>query len=284
MVIRIESVDGVQLGCEYHPAQADRVRGVLLVSHAIMADSRSLDRPPGAGLASLLAQRGYHIYRLDVRGHGLSRRERPTWSYQDVYDRDLPAAVRAIAQRHPGLPLGVVGHSLTAHGGLIMLGRAPELPVRAFVGLAANIWLPHLEPSRGRWLMKRLLLESWWMFTRWLGYFPARRLRIGPADVSLGFVSGVLEAARRDRVSGPEGDSLLGRLSQVRCPVLLIAGVQDRLLAPAEDVARLSQYLPAGLVERWVVPGGHMTLVTCSSSRPTWNRLADWLDKTLVTT
>jgi len=281
MVLRIASVDGLQLGCEHHPPTGPE-RGVLLLSHAMMADSRSLDRPAGSGLASLLAERGYQVYRLDIRGHGLSPRS--AWTYHDIYDKDLPAAVRSLRERHPELPLAVLGHSLTAHGGMMMLGRDPELPVDAFVGVAASFWLPQFEPSRLRWLIKRLLLEAWGLISKPLGYFPARGLRLGPANVSLGFVRDVLTAARRDRIETPSGENLLAGLGRVRCPVLLIAGEQDRLLAPSEYVRQLGGFLPPARLELWTVPGGHMSLVTSEQSRPTWRRLADWLDKTLVCT
>lgn len=275
----IEADDGVRLGCVTHAARG-AARGVLLLSHAMMADSRTLDRPAGKGLASLLADHGYQVYRLDVRDHGLSRRGRPDWAYRDVYGSDLPAAVEAIHRRHPELPLGFVGHSLTAHGSLMMLGRRPELPVRAVVALAANVWLPRWEPSPARWLVKRLLLESWGIVTRSLGYFPARRLRMGPADVSLGFVSDVLRSARRGRLLDAEGDLVAG-LARVPCPVLMVAGEQD-LMAPPREVARLGSALPAQRVDHWSVPGGHMALVTSQRSRPTWERLVGWLDARLL--
>src|SRR5439155_4099847 len=95
-----------------------------------MANRRSLDRPAGRGLASTLTEAGFVTYALDVRGHGRSGphpAEGADWTYDDVVFKDLPAAIWFVRSREAGLPLAVVGHSLTAHGVLALLGQRPEL-------------------------------------------------------------------------------------------------------------------------------------------------------------
>ena len=69
--LSFESSDGWKLSVLCREP-AGTAQGVVLLSHAMMANRRSLDRPTGRGLASTLNLRGFVTYALDVRGHGRS--------------------------------------------------------------------------------------------------------------------------------------------------------------------------------------------------------------------
>ena len=57
------------------------------------------------------AERGVITYAYDQRGFG-GAPERGIWAGEDLLVQDLRTAVRLIRQRHPGVPVVLVGESL----------------------------------------------------------------------------------------------------------------------------------------------------------------------------
>ena len=136
------TADGVRLSIRRHAAASDR-RAVLLCTHAMMANGNYFER----GFAQHLASRGIAVYVLDWRGHGASRPPHPQrdrWAFEDYVERDLPAAVDAVAADAGVDPEDLVylGHSL---GGLVGLAgfstRTARRPRRISLW-ATSLWLP----------------------------------------------------------------------------------------------------------------------------------------------
>jgi predicted alpha/beta hydrolase len=301
-LIPVDTEDGWTLYMEEHPPAAvaglggaAAARGAVLVSHGMMVNRKIMDRPPGRGLVSHLRRRGYHVYSLDLRGHGASGPKAAagaTWSYDDLVQRDLPAALRAVARRHPELPRALVGHSLSAHGGGAALGLAPELPVDAAVLISPVVWIRGHEPAAGWWAVKRLLLAAWYGLTRTVGHMPARRLGIGTEDEPPAYVRQFVDWARSGRWTSRDGSvDYLEALARVEVPVLVLTARGDRWICRPPAVERFAAALRRAPVELRVLgrrdlpelprQPGHMTLVTDPRSRPAWDLLADWLDRTL---
>lgn len=314
-LIPVDTADGWTLHLEEHPPAAVGgtpavARAALLVSHGMMVNRRSLDRPSGRGLVSFFRRRGFHVYSLDLRGHGASgpkAGDGGRWTYDDIVQLDLPAAIRAVARRHPELPLAYLGHSLSGHGGGVALGLDPQLPVDAAVLISPVLWIRSHEPSYPWWLYKRLMLGLWWGLTRVAGRTPARRLGIGTEDEAPGYVRQFPEWARHDRwvgrvAAGIAGDAKAGAedgkevdylaaLSRVRGPVLVVNARGDRWVSRTPSVRRFADALTAARVEvrevgRADLPElrrepGHMTLVTDRRSRPAWEGIAEWLESEL---
>ena len=265
--------------------------GVVVLSHAMMANRKSLDRPSGRGLVSVLVQSGLATLALDARGHGRSG-PRPdeggNWSYDDLILRDLPAAIELAHGRYPGLPLAFLGHSLTAHGVLALLGQRPELSrqIDALVSMSANVWLPELEPDRNRQRKKWLALLGFGLASLPFGYFPARRLRMGSEDVSRSFVEMFQVLRRKGRWCSRDGavDYVAG-LDRVSVPVLAIVGRGDRLLCHPVCSERFHRRLTGCRVWHWTAgresglafDPDHMQVATDERSTPLWQAIAGWI-------
>ena len=114
--------DGWSLAIEHRAAEGTPW-GVVVCGHAMMCNRNTLDRPRGEGLVSVLAAAGLETYWVDLRGHGESRRagDDNQYTYDDFIHQDIPAIVRAVRERSPGLPLVWVGHSLAAHAAVASL-------------------------------------------------------------------------------------------------------------------------------------------------------------------
>lgn len=276
--MRVTTSDGVRLAVRVRLPERLPVARCLLV-HAMMVDARTMDRPRGPGLASTLAEEGIEAWSADLRGHGDS--DRPaSWTYDDLVRRDLPALLEAASA--DGLPVTILGHSLGGHAAAAAVadGARP----RALVMVAANVWRPSHEPSQRIRALKSALMTAFLASARARGRFPARRLRIGTTDEATAYVEDLVRFWRTDAFASRDGRDWVAALSEVRLPVLAVAGGGDRLLASPDGVRRFADAFPPGLVDTWVErrsAGGwdadHMGLVTDERSRPLWRRIAGWI-------
>ncbi|MCS6798403.1 MAG: alpha/beta fold hydrolase [Myxococcota bacterium] len=260
-------------------------RAVAVVAHAMMADRRTLDRPPGDGLVTEIARAGALVLCVDLRGHGESgprAEEGARYRYDDFVERDLPAlllAGREIACAR-GLPLALVGHSLSAHAGLIAAGLWPRHAPDRIAAIAGTMWLPRFAPDLGHRIAEGALLGAWWLASLPRRRFAARRLRLGSADEPLSYVQGFVRAWWRDALCSADGArDYLAALGRVRVPVLAVASEGDRLLAPPAKVRRFCATIPhlhMRVVRRDEIdpPPGHMELVTDARCRPLWREIA----------
>ena len=288
---RVRANDGWELDLLRVPAEGT-AKGAALLAHAMMVDRRSMDRPSGGGFASHLARAGWDVYLLDVRGHGASgprAEEGGRWTYDDIVQRDLPAAVAAVRERQEKGPVVVVGHSLCGHAspaadGCGFYPRPPD----AHVLLSANMWLPRLEPS---WWRRRKKA-----FTTWLasflalsfGRFPSRLIRMGPADEPRVYMEDIRRFWREDRWGSQDGQhDYLEGMQRVAGPVLSLVGAGDKLLAHPAGAANWACYLGPEKVDFRVLHRGsyglefdpdHMSLVTDLRARPAWDEVLRWMN------
>ncbi|MCC7538668.1 MAG: alpha/beta fold hydrolase [Deltaproteobacteria bacterium] len=171
--IEIAAHDGWRLrGDRIRPDGPVVARAVL--GHAMMVDRRTMDRPRGAGLASVLVSSGIEVLNVDLRGHGdsgPSARDGGRFAYDDFVRLDVPALVAHARGLSPRVPLVVVGHSLMGHAAILAAGLTPSRAPDAIVALAANLWTRKLEPSTAlRWAKGGALVA-------WAGVMLARNSR-----------------------------------------------------------------------------------------------------------
>ena len=263
----IETPDGVRLAVERHGVGG--VRGVVVLVPAMMCDARTLDRPRGDGLASRWASRGWEVWTVDFRGHGRSARPTSPIRYEHLVARDVPA-VAAAARGVAGLrPLVLGGHSLGGHVTLAALGWGCA-EADAWVGLAANIWLPELEPDWRLWGRKAANLAAFVAIARAFGRFPTRLLKMGTEDESRSYVEDLARFPFQRRWGPPDAPDVdfLALARQWRRPKLNLLASDDALLASFEGALRWT--CAAGATPMRVGRGAsnvdgaphHMSLVT----------------------
>lgn len=285
--LEVETDDGFILRGELYEAR-DGPRAAALLTHAMWVDRRTLDRPRGEGLASVLARRGVSCLVFDLRGHGESRpwpREGARFGY-DAYVRfDAPALLRYARRRFPTLPLAHVGHSLGAHTALIASGLYPEVCPDGFVCLGANQWLPQLEPNLGRRLTKGAILAGWAAFTFPRGHFDAKPLKLGSSGVPWPYVRETLGHYLTGRYGSADGAlDYLEALGRVRVPLLSVSSEGDRLMANPEASAAYARLVGSRdrslrIIRRCELspPPDHMGLVIDPRMRPIFEECADFI-------
>lgn len=130
----LESPTGASLNVNYQPATADET-AVLQINHGLAEHSARYAR-----FAAFLAERGFHAYAHDHRGHGYTTAPDAAlgiFAEDNGVDKvivDVEAIHDLIAERHAGLPVIEFGHSM---GGLITLNHVLRHPDRV---TAAAVW------------------------------------------------------------------------------------------------------------------------------------------------
>lgn len=235
------STDGLSI---FHQAWTPDAspRSVVLVVHGLAEHSGRY-----AALAESLTGAGHAVHALDHRGHGRSDGKRVfVRSYAEYMD-DLARIRRLVEERHPGLPLVVLGHSM---GGNLAVGHVLDHQdgVR---GLALSA--PALVPGSD---LSPLKLRAAKLIAKVAPGLPAERL---PAD-AISRDPAVVSAYRNDplvytgKVTAGLGAALIdamqrfpARYAEFRIPILLQHGTADRLV----EVAGTRQ-LEAGAVNATV--------------------------------
>jgi predicted alpha/beta hydrolase len=266
-------------------APSGKPKGVAVLLHAMMADGRSLWSTRRDSLGGSLLERGWVVCCPDFRGHGGSSRGHPRrrpWGYHDLVRFDVPAVLGHVRQQFAGSPIVVFGHSLGGHvAAASVLGGYTEEP-DAWALLAVNLWEPYPGHSRRLAAVKHLMLACFEGLSHQLGYFPARRLRIGPVNEATPYVSDLVRFWRSG-TWGPRGgeDYRRGGI-RLEAPIVGVNGEADRLLAPLRDSAAWVGSLSAGQEDLWLARTGHFGLtispdhtgVACNPAcRPLWEAL-----------
>lgn len=224
------------------------------------------------------AARGHPSYALNLRGHHGSR---PVETFGRVsildYVTDVRDASRGVRERHPGVPLILVGHSM---GGLIAQKAAQSVAPAVMVLLSS-------VPPRG------IPLLSWPLFRRELKHVPemlfSRTIVPHPRDAADLFLNRVDPAEVASFIplwmpaSGRVAREItFGRIgveaSGVPCPVLVVAGAQDVAIPPRIQRKVARKY---GAPFRLYDDNAHFLIWEAG-----WDRIASdvaaWLDQVLT--
>ena len=226
-------------------------RGPLVLLSPGVADIRSTYR----FLAPLIANAGYRVASVDLRGHGESSTGWETYSRADTAG-DLIEVVRTL-----GGPAVIVGQSFSGGSATIAAATNPDL-VSAVVEIA-----PFTRPTKisvaallrnAHNYCRGMLLLGQFLFTgsvaAWSKYltvaYPGRK----PADWDTWLASlqanlrepGRVKAAQKMFLSKPVDAA--AQLANVRCSALVVMGREDSDFPdPEAEAAAIVGLLPAGL-------------------------------------
>jgi pimeloyl-ACP methyl ester carboxylesterase len=225
-------------------------KGPLVVLSPGVADTRSSYR----FLAPLIANAGYHVASVDLRGHGESTTDWDAYSRTDTAG-DLIAVIRKL-----GGPAVIVGQSFSGGAATIAAATNPDL-VSAIVeidpftrppkiGVGALLRNSHYR--RGSVLLGEFVLTG--RVKAWSKYldmaYPGRK----PADWDTWLAAlqanlrepGRAKAAQKTFRSKPVDAA--AQLANIRCPALVVMGSDDSDFPdPEAEAAAIVGLLPAGL-------------------------------------
>ncbi|HKF33162.1 MAG TPA: lysophospholipase [Jatrophihabitantaceae bacterium] len=203
------------------------VRGVVVLVHGVHEHGGRY-----AHVGARLAAAGYPVYAVDHPGHGRSPGTRGNIGSMEETVAGVDAVARLAAERHPGVPVFVYGHSL---GGLIALQYITGTPIEL---RGAVLSAPAVDVNAGN-PMQRAASGLLSRFTPNLGV-----MRIDPATISRD--PDVVRDYRTDplnhvgKLRARTGAEILRttlamqpRLEALRLPLLLIHGSADKLVSPS---------------------------------------------------
>lgn len=257
----------------------------VILLHGSFSNRRFWYSPKGIGLGAYLARAGFDVWIPEMRGHGLSPRNRQ-WRHNRVADYarfDLPV-IGAFVQEQAGQAPHWVGHSLggttlaAALGGGY-LGADEVASVALFGAQVSRVYWPLKVPPvawSARVLLKRFAQLS------------GARLRRGPEDEPIGLA---LESLRWHKLFGRFGDKQddwWAGLAQVDVPLLAVAGAadhQDPVWACRKLFEQLGgtrkQFLRLGREEGFDAFGHVDMLVSKAAQAQVWPLVEGWLNDPL---
>lgn len=121
--LTLRAADGELLGATYWPGKTPNAPGVVLM-HGIFASRQGY-----AAQAAWLAQQGFAVLTVDLRGHGESGDAAHSFGLTE--SRDARAAFDWLKARQQQAPVGVIGISLG--GAAALIGDDGPLPAQGFV-------------------------------------------------------------------------------------------------------------------------------------------------------
>jgi pimeloyl-ACP methyl ester carboxylesterase len=225
-------------------------QGPLVVLSPGMADTRSSYR----FLAPLVANAGYRVASVDLRGHGESSTGWDSYRHADTAG-DLIEVIKQL-----GGPAVIVGQSFSGGAATIAAATHPDLvsaiveidPFTRPAEINVSALLRNAAYRRGGLLLARFLVTG--SVTAWSKYlnvaYPGRK----PADWDTWLAAlqanlrepGRVKAAQSMAKSKLVGATAL--LASVGCPALVLMGSNDSDWAdPEAEAAAIIDLLPAGL-------------------------------------
>ncbi len=145
--------DGVTLFVrEWEPKSAPKDTAILIL-HGITAHSG-----PYGMIAGPLASRGFAVYALDLRGHGLSDGNRGDTPGRERYVKDICEAIAFVKERHP--KMAVLGHSLGVLSSVLAMESCIEQFDGAILLSGARTARPGVYPPMGAMQKFKIALSS----------------------------------------------------------------------------------------------------------------------------
>jgi alpha-beta hydrolase superfamily lysophospholipase len=237
----------------------------------------------------LAGELGATVYAYDQRGFG-SNPEPGVWPGSDALLADLRHIVVQLRQRHPGLPLTVMGESMGGALVWVAAGESPGLAADQIVLKAPAVWGAQSMP----WY-QRLSLQ-------WMNAIAPDMTFTGRGVQSLGITpTNDIEVSRelgRDplfikatRVSSLAGvTALMGRAQSLNTQPpqrsLVLYGLRDRIIPPSPVCDWLTQLIaaePPGAAPDFVVyPEGWHLLTRQLQTREVMQDLHHWLQQSAL--
>jgi len=239
--LSLASTDGAALAARLYSGEA--VRGAVLIGGAM-----GVKQDYYAAFAEWLAAQGYAVMTFDYRGMGDSRTAAQAKSLRGLnadlfaWARDYDAAIDALRERAPDVPLYLIGHSLGAQLPGLLRNRA-HIDGLLSIAAGSGYWRDNAPQ------LKRIVLYFWHVLvpvaTALFGYFPGKRLgKVG--DLPRGVVLQWRRWCMDPRyVVGAEGEAVRAQYAQVGFPVVALSITDDELMTERGTHVLIDSYANA---------------------------------------
>lgn len=249
--------DGLKLPIRVWMPEGDgRPDAVVLAVHGFNDYSHAFENA-GEGFA----KQGIAVYAYDQRGFG-DAPHRGLWPGKEVLAEDLRTAANLLRQRHPGIPLHVLGESMGGAVSVVAATTDSGLPADSLVLSAPAVWARSTQP----WYQRVAL----WAAVRTVPWFTpsGEGLQRQASDNiemlrELGRDPLVLKRSRVDAIYGLVNlmDAALAAAPKLETQTLVLYGKKDEIV-PRKPVDRFWEALPSNKGHRYALyeDGWHLLL------------------------
>jgi alpha-beta hydrolase superfamily lysophospholipase len=250
--------DGATLFIREWEPEGEPKSTAILILHGITAYSG-----PYSEVAEALASRGFAVYGLDLRGHGLSDGNRGDTPGRERYVSDLCETIAFVKERNPSIV--VLGHSLGVLSSALAMGACIDHFDGAIFLSAARDTRPGVYPSIGAMQKLKILLSSI--------FFPSRPVMEYRREGMVGLDDPLFTFSYTLRFMRATILSDFSFPSEMPFPVLVGIGDEDELFAV--DAARaLFEEIPSETKEFMVAKGAKHAVFPEGCLNP----IFDWAD------
>jgi len=243
----------------WEPTAQTQKDSAVLIFHGITAHSG-----PYSMLAEPLTRRGFTVYGLDLRGHGLSDGNRGDYPSKELFIKDLCESIAFVKARHPKLI--ILGHSLGVLSSVVALNNCLENIDGAVLLSGARTLRPGIYPQLSVVQKLKIVLSSLVSPSRPVIRYE-REGMVGRDDPLFNFryTLRFMRITALSQMTFPKNMNI---------PAFVGVGDNDELFS-VEACRDLYNEIPSQVKEFRVAAGAKHAVFPQGS----WNPLMDWLEK-----
>lgn len=247
-----------------HATKTGRHRAAVILSHGFFVNSLLWNLDEDHSLERYLAQEGFDVWNLSLRGAGRSLKPLKgapqSWSLDDMIEKDLPAVIRYVQNESAGSTIiwvgfemgGLLGYGYSARkagsglAGLVSVGtpvtftHPQQEPLKILLRLEESptlkkIFLSLNGPFLGRILIPllRRIEDLFYNRDNIEDEVKAKLLEQALVEINPGVLDQLILMVKRGEFVSAKGDfSYRKNLAKVQLPLLLIGGESDALAPP----------------------------------------------------
>ena len=269
-----ETRDALSLPYRSWPVSRGETQAVIVALHGFNDYSNFFDAP-----AEHLRKQGVTSYAYDQRGFG-GAGFRGRWFETERYVIDALDFTKAIAEKHPGTPVYLLGDSMGGAVTISALGEHPAPWLSGAILVAPAVW--------GRDTMPWYQLAALWISAH---TFPAmklsgRGLKIKPSDnikmlIALGRDPLIIKETRTDAIYGLVDlmdRALEGSRTLERRTLILYGGLDEIIKAgPTREMLRRLPEKPSEPRRIAIYESGYHMLLRDLNANTVWADIAHWV-------
>jgi alpha-beta hydrolase superfamily lysophospholipase len=252
---------------------SEKAKGVICLIHGV---GEHIGRYQADGEA--LAGAGYTLAGFDIRGFGKSEGRRGHTPSLEVYFDDIDLFLAQIAQRYPGLPRFLYGHSM---GGALVLAYTPlrKPKVIGVISTAPSL-KSSLEEQKLKVLLAKMMGNLYPTFTLKSGIdakMLSRDPKVGDEYTNDPLVHPLVSAAWGKAMLSAI-DLAFKNASSYPLPLLLMQGTKDEIAYPSSSTS-FAGLAPKEKVTLKMWEGFKHELHTDPEKAEVFKTMIDWLNK-----
>ena len=278
-VYLLSTPESGELAVTHLPAISEHTKAHIVMLPGMFSNRRFWLSDKGVGISAYLEEQGYSCWMIDRRGLGESGQDNSqNHTLMNAYQHDLPA-VQALLNAQGVTRAYYMGHSFggVLNGLSLAHGHLKASEVAGLINFSSQLTV-------GKTLLNKPYSSVIYTSTALLGYFPSKRLGMGPENESKEAMRDCCRLV--DWAKGKDKASFWKGFDQIQCPILAFgsdgdtvdpsAGCREYIDAMASND---KTFIPLGKKQGHRQDYDHVGMLVSKDAREeVWPMLVEWLD------